>query len=503
VRIILNSCVFCFLFLFFWKPFVLMALHPDRTITQYNVKVWNMESGLPDNSAIAVLQTQDGYLWIGTQNGLVRFDGVNFELFNRAKVPQLKSNVISALYQDQNNTLWIGTQSGGLTRYKEGEFTTYSITQHPELKKIRAINEDRWGNLWIASLTQGLTCLRSDKFTNYTTEQKLPHNEVRFIYKDGNGDLWTATWTGIIKVLKTGPFPVFTPEKVLSHKNTACLFLEDREELWIATFDKGLFRWKLKDGKVISSGFKERIFLPSITYLYKDRRENLRIGTDGHGLKRMSNGKLSTLSVGDGLTDGFVYSIYEDNEGSLWVGTLDHGLYQLRDSKFITYTTREGLPHDYINCIYESRDGDLRIGTNGGLSRLSKGTLTTVLTSGNGLLDNSVLCLFEDPAGYDRDWVDMGNLRSTTYTHLPPGYYTFNVNAVNSDGVRNDKEVSFSFYLRPYFYQTAWFYFLAVFIILLAIFLLYRFRVRQLKTKCFAMLRTEKARFILEESARI
>ncbi|NIM18101.1 MAG: response regulator [Candidatus Aminicenantes bacterium] len=404
MRIILNGCVFCFVFFFLWTPAFLRALDPDKTITQYSVKVWNMESGLPGNSVIAVRQTQDGYLWIGTQNGLVRFDGVNFELFNRGKVPQLKSNVIRALYEDQNNTLWIGTDSGGLTRFKKGEFTTYSITQHPELNKISAIDEDQWGNLWIGSLTEGLTCLSRGKFTPYTTEHGLPHDKVRFIYKDGNRDLWAAAEAVVVKVVKPGVFKVYAPENVLSHSKTACLFKEETGELWIGTGSSGLFR--LKDGKVTPFGSKEGILFPAITYLYKDGMNNLWIGTDGRGLTRMSNGKMSTFSGYGGLSEGSIYSIYEDREGSLWVGTLDHGLYQLRDSKFITYTTREGLPHDYINCIYESGDGDILIGTKGGLSRLkkrttgTKETLSTVLTSRNGLLDNSVLDLFEDPGGY-------------------------------------------------------------------------------------------------------
>jgi len=391
-----------FFFLFLWVSAALMALDPGKTITQYTVQVWNIESGLPGNSVLALRQTQDGFLWIGTQDGLVRFDGINFQLFTKEKIPQLKDNVIRALYEDRNGTLWIGTSSGGLTAYKEGEFTTYPVIKHKALYKISAIDEDRRGNLWVGSITGGLTCLRlsNGKFTTYTTKQGLPHNQVRSISKDGNADLWVTTAAGIVKLLEPGNFQVYAPQNLLPYFKTACLYDKDTGALWIGTGGGGLFR--LKNGTLSAYGTEAGVPHTTVTYLYKDRMKNLWIGTDGGGLTRMKNGVFSTLPGGDGLADCFVYSIYEDREGSLWLGTLDGGLHQLKDSKFTTYTTREGLSHDYVACIYESRAGDLRIGTKGGLSVLKpkKGIMTTVLTTRQGLLSDIVLCLFADPSGY-------------------------------------------------------------------------------------------------------
>jgi signal transduction histidine kinase/ligand-binding sensor domain-containing protein/DNA-binding response OmpR family regulator len=397
VRLILQGCIFYLVFLFLWTPFILTALDPDKIITQYSVKIWNMESGLPGNDIIAIEQTQEGYLWMGTQDGLVRFDGVDFEIFNRENTPQLKDNRIQALFVDQQGTLWIGTDSGGLSQFLEGEFTTYSITTDSALVKISAISEDRWGNLWIGSFKEGLTCLRKGDFTTYTIKQGLPDNKVRFISKDGNEDLWVATEAGIVKIHKPGEFQVFDSLELSSFVKTACLYKKETKELWIGT-GEGLFR--LRNGKVKCYGPEAGLPHPVVTYLYEDKMSNLWIGTDGGGLTRMSNRKLSTLSVGDGLTDGHVYSIYEDREDSLWVGTVGGGgLHQIRDSKFL-YTIQEGLAHNYINCIYESRSGDIRIGTNGGLNLLRNGTITTELTRKNGLTSDIVVCLFEDSRGY-------------------------------------------------------------------------------------------------------
>ena len=389
-------------FFFLWASFALMALDPDKKVTQYDVQVWDIKTGLPGNTVFAIQQTHDGYLWIGTKEGLVRFDGTDFELFTQEKIPQLESNDIRALYVDRDNTLWIGTDLGGLTRFKNGKFTTYPTTEHKGLNKIRAINRDKWGNLWVGSLTGGLTCLNNGKFTGYTTdmtENGLPHSQVRSIHKDGNGDLWVTTIAGIVKLLEQGISQVYASNKDLPYNKTDCLYKEDTKELWIGT-SENLFC--LENNTFTPYGANAGIPHHIITFLYVDMMKNLWIGTDGGGLARMTNGVLSTLSVENGLADGAVHTIYEDREGSLWVGTLDGGLHQLRDSKFTAYTTTEGLAHDYIQCIYESRDGNLWIGTQGGLNvlNLDNREVATVLTVKRGLLHNSVTSLFEDPSGY-------------------------------------------------------------------------------------------------------
>jgi signal transduction histidine kinase/ligand-binding sensor domain-containing protein/DNA-binding response OmpR family regulator len=397
------SILVLFFILFFLSTPPAAALDPGKKISQYSVHIWNMQGGLPGNSVYAVHQTRDGYLWIGTQDGLVRFDGIDFQLYNMKKIPQLKCNDIRALYQDQHGMLWIGTSSGGLTRYKNGQFATYTITAHKYLYGIRTINEDRWGNLWIGSL-YGLTCLSSGQFSTYTTKQGLPHNQVKSIHKDGKGDLWVTTAAGIVKLPEPGMFQNYTPAEILPYLITAGLYKEDTKELWIGTFDHGLSQ--SKNGKFTVYGIEAGITHPTINYLYEDKMKNLWIGTDGGGLVRMKNKEFSTLTVGTGLACGYVYSIYEDREGSLWAGTLDGGLHQLRDGKFTPLTTREGLAHDYIEFIYEDRSGNLWIATKEGLNRLKDGELTTPLTTRQGLATNYVLCLFEDSSGYL--WIGTG-----------------------------------------------------------------------------------------------
>ncbi|MCK4762358.1 MAG: response regulator [Candidatus Aminicenantes bacterium] len=370
--------------------FVLSALDPQKKITQYTVKKWDMAAGLPGNSVFAILQTGNGYLWVGTRDGLARFDGFDFELYNKERISQFKDNDIRALYEDQNDVLWIGTDSGGLIRYKAGEFFTYPAAGHKTLDKIKVISEDRWGNLWIGSSNAGLTCLRHGEFITYIDKEDSPGNEVRAILKDKKEDLWVTTETGIFKIVEPGVFRPYAQELSPYYKSVS-LYDGDTGELWVGTGGKHLFR--LKNGKLTSYGDEEGFTYPAINCLYKDRNKNLWIGTDGGGLTRLRDGVSSTLSGKDGLGSDYVYSIYEDREENLWVGTLHGGLFRISDSKFTTYYEREGLVHNEIHCVYESAAGDLWVGSKEGLNLLKKGpdgTFSTELSISDELLYSSV-----------------------------------------------------------------------------------------------------------------
>lgn len=359
-----------------------------------------MESGLPGNCVYTVRQTRDGFLWIGTRDGLVRFDGLNFQLYSGREAPQLESNQIRALCEDRDGSLWIGTDTGGLVRYKDGEFTRFSDRQ--TISKISSIEEDRWGNIWIGSFTGGLTRLENGTFTTYTTAEGLPGNQVVSIYKDTGGDLWVTTASGIVNMREPGVFQVYVSPEELPYYITASLYNLEAGDFWIGTGANGLFRGKGHQYK--NYGSASGLPHPIVTYLYQDRQDTLWIGTDGGGLTRLSHGEMSTLAGGRELDCGSVSTIYEDREGSLWVGTLDCGLYQLRDTNFITYTTHDGLLHDSANCSYSDLSGDLWVGTNDGLNMLTlkegeAGKTATFSTIGAKRLNAPVTSILEKSPG--------------------------------------------------------------------------------------------------------
>ena len=429
-----NGSIIRLIFFFLWATASLMALDPFKQITQYSAQKWDMEAGLPGNTVYAVQQTPDGYIWLGTQDGLVRFDGIAFLWYSRDKFQQVKISEVRALYVDGNGTLWIGASFEGLIAYKEGEFTTYSAADHKCLSKISAISEDRKGNLWIGSFSEGLACMNNGKFDAYTTANGLPDNKVRAIYKDSIGNLWVATEAGIVKMSEPGIFLAGAKQTDISYY-ASCLYNASLGELWIGT---GQYLHREKNGRREVYGEVEGIPHPMIICLYEDKDKNLWIGTDGGGLARLNKEGVSSLKPGvDILASGFVYAIYEDREGSLWVGTLDGGLYHFRDSKFTTFTSREGLVHDDIQCVYEDRAGDMWIAAKGGLNRLKNGKVNAVFTKKQGLLGDSVTSVFEDPAGdlWIGTWGGLNRFRDgklIAFT-IRDGLSSNNINCIQGD----------------------------------------------------------------------
>ncbi|MCX7753491.1 MAG: ATP-binding protein [Blastocatellia bacterium] len=367
------------------------ALDPRKALTQYAQDVWQIEHGLPSNSIAAILQTRDGYLWLATDNGLARFDGVRFTVFNKSNVPALTSNSITALVEDRDGALWIGALDG-LVRFKNGQWTVYTTRDGLSDNRVVSLAEDREGNLWIGTDTGGVNRLRNGQLTVYAQQQGLASNRVQAMYVDGRGTLWIGTSGGLSR-FREDRFITYSAKDGLPAGSVEA-FSEDSEgALWIGT-KEGLIRFK--DGK-FSSMSKATSSPRTPRAIIHDREGNLWVGTYGEGLYRFSRGVWSRLSVRDGLSDDRVLSLYEDREGSLWVGTRG-GLNRFKDERVTAYTAREGLPDQWVHSVCEDHDGSLWIGTRGGLARWQEGMLITYTTE-QGLPSNVVRALHMDRKG--------------------------------------------------------------------------------------------------------
>ena len=415
-----------------------LALDPAKAITQFTHSAWVMEDGLPQNSIRAIAQTNEGYLWLATQAGLVRFDGVRFTVYNTVNTPALTNSNVMALLAAEDGTLWIGTHGGGLTRLKNGTFTTYTTGDGLSHDVIFTLYEDRSRNLWIGTHGGGLSRWRNGSFTTFSTKDGLSHNFVRAIYEDRQGDMWIGTDGGGLNRFSGGRFTVFGKQHGLP-SNIILSVNEDRDGgLWVGTYDGGVSR--RRDGKFTSYSVKDGLPSNAASVLFRDRDGSLWVGTHGGGLSRWEDGTFVSLTTQYGLSDGGVRSIYEDHEGSLWIGTTGAGLHRLKDGKFTTFTTQEGLSsnlaypiredragniwigteagglnrlsgrrvttfstkdglaNDYVWSIHEARDGTLWFGTGGGLSRFKDGRFTT-LTTRDGLANNMVWAVYESRDG--------------------------------------------------------------------------------------------------------
>ncbi|MCP5051854.1 MAG: response regulator [bacterium] len=376
-------------------------LDPAKSISQYVHKNWGLEDGLPQLTVQAIIQTRDGYLWLGTEEGLVRFDGISFNVYNTKNVEQFTRKWINALCEDREGNLWIGTFGGGLTRMKEGKFTTYTTRDGVAHDAVTTIYEDRDGRLWIGT-NGGLSFLEQDKFNTYTEAEGLSDNRVRTIYEDRAGNLWIGTKEGLNRLNReTGTFTSYGTADGLSNSLILAIH-EDREKnLWIGTYGGGLNRWK--DGKFTAYKTSDGFGLSNdlIMAIHKDRDGNLWVGTNGGGLNRLENGAFETYKRGAELSGSRIRAIYEDREGNLWVGTYGSGLNRLTNGKFTVYAASEGISGNSTVSVFQDRQGDMWIGTDGGgLNRLNPGSggLTTY-SSEKGLTDNVVKVIHQDRRG--------------------------------------------------------------------------------------------------------
>ena len=366
-----------------------MALDPTWQFSQYAQDVWQMEEGLPQNTVNAIIQTRDGYLWLGTQNGAARFNGVTFTAFDKTQVDAFLNNQVMALLEDRSQALWIGTRGGGLIRFQNGQFTSYTKQDGLSSNNIKTLYEDRAGILWIGTIGGGLNRFDGESFTHYTTREGLPGDVVLSITEGRAGNLWIGTEAGLAR-FQDGHVTV--PD-TLAGRMVRALHMDEDGVLWAGT-DQGLAR--IEEAYVTTYTREDGLSGNDVSALHEDAFGALWIGTLDGGLSRLYKGQFSTFTAEDGLSHNRVRTLFQDREGSLWIGTEMGGLNRLRMRKFKPISTREGLSNDVVFSVLEDREGTLWVGTDGGgLNRIDESGIT-VFTKADGLPSNQVVTLYED-----------------------------------------------------------------------------------------------------------
>lgn len=366
------------------------SLDPALAFSQYTHDVWQRAEGLPQNTVAAMAQTGDGYLWLATQDGLVRFDGVRFTVFNIRTTPELGSNDIQALLLDRQDRLWIGTTGGGLVMLNHGKFTSYGIREGLTGNVVSALHEDAAGRLWIGTTAGGVSRLSDGVFQHYTAEDGLPSGGVTTIAHDSLGTIWIGTHSGLSK-LADGRFTTYTADTGSLPSNDVRAVCAARDgTLWVATA-AGLVR--LRQDTFTTYTTKDGLSGNFVRTVFEDRAGTLWVGTVDGGVTRMRDAAIARFTTRDGLSDDDVRSFLEDDEGNLWIGTNAGGLNRLKTSRIVTYGTPEGLSHDIALAITSDARGDVWVATyGGGLNRLRDGRWTAYTTT-HGLASNMVLSL--------------------------------------------------------------------------------------------------------------
>jgi len=366
-----------------WCP-PAVALNPALDVSQYAHTAWTIRDGFFSSRVLSIAQTPDGYVWLGTESGLFRFDGVRSVRWQPRGPTRLPHETIGELLVTPDGRLWIGTL-GGLASLKDGRLTTY-----PELagEVIGTLGQDSLGTVWAGTITIPSARLCAIRSAVQCAVHERLGNGVFSVLED-RGSLWVGAATGLWRWAPGDPTRVATPASSVSD---------------VVRVNNGPLLIAMGDGIMQLAGEKLETYRIAgidrpfgVRRLLLDRDGGLWIGTFREGLIHVDQGRVDRFTTADGLSSDTVNALYEDREGNIWVGTSE-GLDRFRELAVTTISRKQGLAADGGNSVLAARDRTAWVATPDGVNRWSGGR-TTIYRTRDGLPDNRVGSVFEDRAG--------------------------------------------------------------------------------------------------------
>lgn len=368
---------------------------PRQALSQYKVDGWQTEQGLPLNTVQSLLQTRDGYLWVGTAGGLARFDGARFTAFDAAQTPELASQPVFGFMEDAQDRLWIGHSKGAVV-YRAGRFEPVISSKLTAGRRVWAFAQAPDGAVWAAT-ENGLVRWQDGRTRLYQQADGLPTNRLRSLAFDKGGVLWIGTSGGGLVAMEGNRFRVYDPDNGFPHLQVRHVLADPAGGVWAATAGAGLVH--VHQGRFRIYGVGDGLPTDQLTSLSWGQQGVLWIGTWGAGMSRMSDGRFSTVSTAGGLAGDQIWSVLADREGSVWVGTWVGGLNRLRNRAFVVFGAPEGLSHDNVRSVLHGRNGVTWVSTSGGGLNRIEGHHVSRLTRRDGLPSDEVSSLHEDRDG--------------------------------------------------------------------------------------------------------
>jgi ligand-binding sensor domain-containing protein/signal transduction histidine kinase len=351
------------------------ALDPQQAIHHYRHTVWRAGDGLEQASIRKPLQTRDGFLWFGTQGGLVRFDGKQFTTFTAGE-GSLPSNQIGPLAQDAAGRLWIGGAGGLTVREPDGRFRTLGPADGLPPGTVTGLYADSADRLWVAVFGVGLHVLEKGSLRlAFGPDQGLPAGGIFSMLEDGQKRLWVAVAKGGLVRIEQGRLRLWTTAEGLPHNVTSGLALDRAGRLWVAT--QGGVAILEGDQVTATLGRKDGLPADNVRSVLIDRDGGVWLGT-AMGLLRYSPGRVEQFTEAQGLSSNAAFDLTEDRDGNLWVGTRS-GLNRFSNAIFTQYTVADGLLANAVSALVQDSAGTVWAGGIGqGLLRFGGGRFTRV-----------------------------------------------------------------------------------------------------------------------------
>ncbi|HZD50403.1 MAG TPA: two-component regulator propeller domain-containing protein, partial [Silvibacterium sp.] len=378
------------------------ALDPTRQISQYGHTAWRIQDGIFAGIPYVITQTADGYLWIGTSTGLVRFDGVRFVPWVPPDGMRLPDYRIFSLLAARDGSLWIGTAKG-VAHWKNGVLTSFP---KPE-GRIHDILEDPDGSVWIVREqipdATGPLCHISDGVSRcYGKADGIPNTTAMSLVRDDSGYFWIGGYEGLCRWKPGSPGTNFYRETADSKGLLGIVSLAGGKdgEIWAAIerYKKGSpiqhfvrGSWRGYDLQDIESAHA------ALQTLFVDRDNTVWIGVPGRGIYHLHGDREDRFSSADGLSGDMPASFFQDREGTLWVATAS-GIDAFRDLSVVSYSVKQGLTSDSASSVFAGHDGTIWVGNSRGLDSI-RGNKIDSIREGRGLPGRDVTTIFEDHTG--------------------------------------------------------------------------------------------------------
>lgn len=523
--------------------------------------IFGKDQGLSDTSIFQAFKDREGSVWVATNIGINRLRKAVVKTYTAKD--GLNGFEVYPILRDSKNNIWIGT-TYGLTIYREGKFEPVKLKltdkNSPEYEKwrdnknlvVQSLLEDKNGKIWIG-VSGGIYVAENGVVKLLYVGNNYSGHHVHAIRQDKDGNVWAATNKGVLLFLDYQLKHSYSVADGLPNEFMTTIFEDSNGKLWFGGFG-GLSEFK--DGKFVNYTTKEGLVGNYIRTIYEDKEGVLWIGTYGEGLSRFKDGKFTNYTIKDGLFTDDVFSIEEDKKQNFWICS-NKGLYRVNrrelndfaDKKIdrihsVNYGKEDGMLNNECNggrqpASITDEDGNFWFPTQNGVIvvnpendvpnklppsvviesatverekvNIQKGlsihpgqrNIEINFTAISSIKPEQIKFSYK-LEGHDSDWIDVGTRRIAYYSSLPPGNYVFKVKAVNSDGIWNETGASLNLELKPFFYQTQWFYLTCIAIALFLLYIIlkysiYRFKSRERKLAELVSEKTEELKTANEE----